>query len=148
MILAAVNSMIGPWGRAILGFYFAHQTIINIIFLTWAALITYGSIQLNKVRHFTIDMAVDVLKKSPGLSNEQVWGKFRPLWQEELSKLKVPFVLNRWNLWIAKPTPDHLVSVLRLSPEWFGALRKGEVLPYRFSTQQKNDKLKNLKRGK
>jgi hypothetical protein len=147
MIVSIINTMIGPWGRAILSFYFAHQTIINILFVIWAGIITYASMQLNKIRHLTVWMSVDALKEQPELSDEQIWAVFRPKWQEEVAKLNAPFILNRWNIWIAKPTSENLIEVLRLSPEWFGAIRKGEVLPYRFMFQAKNTKLATIKRN-
>jgi hypothetical protein len=42
MIKAILDMVIGPIGRAILDYYFAHQTIINAIFVVWAGTMTYA----------------------------------------------------------------------------------------------------------
>lgn len=144
MIAAFVNEMIGPFGRAILSFYFAHQSIINAVFVIWAIAMTYGSLQLDKIRHLTIKMGVETLKKNPHQNDEQIWRDFRPVWQKEVEKLQVRFVLNRWNLWITRPTTEKLIELLRLGPDWFAAIRNGEVLRYRFSLPGKNDRLKSF----
>jgi len=144
MITAILNEAIGPGGRAILNFYFANQSIINIIFLIWAGTMTYASVQLTNIRHMTVKLAVKALKEDPIASDEQIWAAFRPKWQEEVEKLKPRFILNRWNIWIDRPTPEKLIEILRLSPAWFGAIRKGEVLKYRFSIPGKNDKLSSF----
>lgn len=144
MIAALINEMIGPLGRAILSYYFAHQTVINVIFIVWAVMMTYGSTQLDKIRRLTIKMGVEILQKNPYQSNEQIWTSFQPRWQEEVEKLQVRFVLNRWNLWITRPTPEKLIELLRLGPDWFAAIRNGEVLRYRFSLPGKNDRLKSF----
>ena len=146
MIVAIMNTMIGPLGRAILGFYFANQTVINSIFVVWAVLITYASMQLNKVRLMTVTKAVDILKKNSEWSDEELWNSFRPVWQEELTQLKVNFILNRWNIWITKPTPENLIEVMRLSPEWFATLRKVAILPYRFLFGSRNVKVRSIQR--
>lgn len=144
MIAALINEMIGPLGRAILSYYFAHQTVINAIFIVWAVMMTYGSTQLDKIRRLTIKMGVEILQKNPYQSNEQIWTSFQPRWQEEVEKLQIRFVLNRWNLWITRPTPEKLIELLRLGPDWFAAIRNGEVLRYRFSLPGKNDRLKSF----
>jgi hypothetical protein len=144
MIAALINEMIGPLGRAILNFYFAHQTIINIIFVMWAIMMTYGSVELDKVRKLTVKMGVETLKKNPHQNDEQIWRDFRPVWLEEVEKLKVRYILNRWNLWITKSSPEKLIELLRLGPDWFAAIRNGEVLRYRFSLPGKNDRLKSF----
>lgn len=144
MIQAMLNTVIGPWGRALIAFYFANQTTINFIFAIWAIIMTYGSVQLNKIRRHTVLMSVDALKQGSHLSNEQLWETFRPKWQEEIKQIKVRFILNRWNLWITKPTPELLIQILRLGPDWFEAIRNGEVLRYRFLTPGKNDRLSSF----
>ena len=145
MITALLNEALGPGGRAILGFYFANQSIINIIFVIWAGTMTYASLQLTKIRHMTVKLAVETLKNDPHSNDEQIWAAFRPKWQEEVEKLHPRFILNRWNIWIARPTPEKLIEILRLSPDWFGTIRKGEVLRYRFAIPGKNDKLSSFK---
>ena len=137
--------MIGPGGRAILDFYFSNQTILNVFFVIWAVIMTYGSMQLTKIREHTIKMSITELEKDPELSNEQLWEKFRPLWQEEIKGLNVRFVLNRWNFWVTRPTPEALIPILRLGPDWFEAIRKGEVLRYRFLIAGKNEQLSSFK---
>ncbi len=127
MIRYVIETMLGPWGRAALNFYFEHQTILNLIFLAWAFVMTYGSLQLREVRTKTIRMAVDLLRMMKGKSDQEVWNAFEPRWREMVSEKK-RMVPNRWNLWITSATPEHLIALLRMSPEWLGALRGGEVL--------------------
>ena len=45
-----------------------------------------------------------------------------------------------------KPTPENLIEVMRLSPEWFATLRKGEILPYRFLFGSRNVKVRSIQR--
>jgi len=144
MIQAVINQIIGPWGRAILKFYFDNQSIINIIFLMWAVVMTYGSLTLTKIRHLTVRMAVEALKNDPRAKDAEIWKSFRPKWEEEVAKLKPRIILNRWNLWVTRPTPEALIEVLRLSPEWFAAIRIGEVLRCKFTIPGKNDKLSSF----
>lgn len=144
MIQAILNEVLGPGGRAILKFYFDNQSVINIIFLIWAVFMTYASFELSKIRNLTVKMAVDYLKSHPNDSNEEVWNGFQPTWLVEVGKLNSRFILNRWNLWIARPTPERLVEILRLGPDWFEAIRNGEVLKYRFAIPGKNDRLKSI----
>jgi hypothetical protein len=144
MIQQIINTMIGSFGRAVLEFYFENQTLINVIFLIWAGTMTYASIQLSKIRHMTVVLAVDALKKDPNQSDEQIWMAFRPKWQEEVEKINPRLILNRWNFWVTKPTPEKLIEIMRLSPDWFAAIRNGEVLRYRFSLPGKNDRLSNI----
>jgi hypothetical protein len=89
-------------------------------------------------------MGVETLKKNPHQNDEQIWRDFRPVWLEEVEKLKVRYILNRWNLWITKSSPEKLIELLRLGPDWFAAIRNGEVLRYRFSLPGKNDRLKSF----
>jgi hypothetical protein len=144
MIQQIINTMIGSFGRAVLAFYFENQTLINVIFLIWAGTMTYASIQLSKIRHMTVRMAVDILKNDPHQSDEQIWMAFRPKWQEEVEKINAKLILNRWNFWVTKPSPEKLIEIMRLSPNWFAAIRNGEVLRYRFSLPGKNDRLSNI----
>ena len=145
MIQAILSQMIGPVGRAILDFYFTNQTVINVIFFAWAVIMTYASMQLTKIRDHTVKMSITALENDPELSNEQLWEKFRPVWQEEIKKLNVRLVLNRWNFWVTPPTPEVLIPILRLGPDWFEAIRKGEVLRYRFLIPGKNEQLSSFK---
>lgn len=138
MIKAMIDIMLGKWGRAILNFYFANQAIFNIIFLIWGTVITYASFQLNKIRRKTIYLSLDLLKESPDLADEEVWEVFRPKWQEEISNLKPHLILNRWNIWVISATPENIIDIMKLGPDWFAALRRGEVLRYRFSLPGKN----------
>ena len=146
MIQAIINTMIGPLGRGILAFYFANQSIINVVFLIWAGMMTYASIQLNKVRQMTIKLAVEMLESNPQQSDDQIWSAFRPKWQEEVDKLNPRLILSRRNIWVSKPTPENLIEVMCLGPDWFAALRKGEVLRLRFATFAKNDRIKIIKK--
>jgi len=141
MFKAIFDVILGPWGRAILDFYFTNQTIINIIFLIWGGIITYASLQLSKIRRKTIYLGLDFLKEAPHLTDNQVWEAFRPKWQEEISNLKPRLIINRWNLWVSKATPENIIDIMKLGPDWFAALRKGEVLRYRFSFPGDNYKL-------
>lgn len=138
MIKAMIDIMLGKWGRAILDFYFANQAIFNIIFLVWGSVITYASFQLNKIRRKTIYLSLDLLKESPDLTDEEVWEVFRPKWQEEISNLEPRLIINRWNIWVISATPENIIDIMKLGPDWFAALRKGEVLRYRFSFPGKN----------
>ena len=138
MFSAMIDMIIGPIGRAIRDFYFENQSIINIIFLFWAGAVSYASIQLNKIRKLTIQMGVDFIKSSPNLSDERTWDIFGPKWREAVLKTKPSYILNRYNIWIAKATPEKLIDIMKLGPEWFAALRKGEVLRYRFALPGKN----------
>lgn len=144
MIKAIIDQMIGPWGRAILDFYFSHQSIINTIFLIWAGFMTVGSVQLDRVRRLTVKLSLEALKKNPNYSDEQIWQEFRPVWETEIATLGTSIILNRWNVWVTKPTPEKLIELLRLGPDWFAAIRNGEVLRYRFSLPGKNDRLKSF----
>ena len=144
MIQAMINMIIGPLGRGILNFYFAHWSIINAIFLVWAGLMTYASVQLNKIRALTVKLGVQTLKNDSQQNDEEIWNAFRPKWQEEVEKLKVRLILSRRNLWVTRPTPENLIYILRLGPDWFAALRNGEVLRYRFLVAGKNDKLSSF----
>jgi len=144
MITALLNEALGPGGRAILGFYFANQSVINIIFVIWAGTMTYASLQLTKIRHMTVKLAVETLKNEPLANDEQILTIFLPKWQAEVEKLNPRFILNRRNLWITRPTPEKLIEILCLSPAWFEAIRNGEVLRYKFSIPGKNDKLSSF----
>jgi hypothetical protein len=144
MIQALVNMVIGSLGRGILAFYFAHWSIINALFLVWAGIMTYASIQLNKIRHMTVLMAVETLKNNPQQSDEEIWAAFCPKWQEAVEKINPRLILSRRNLWVTKPTNEKLIEMLRLSPDWFAAIRRGEVLGYRFNYSGKNDKLSSF----
>ncbi|MDO9545692.1 MAG: hypothetical protein Q7J07_02950 [Pelolinea sp.] len=141
MIKAMIDIMLGKWGRAILDFYFANQTIINIIFVTWGTVITYASLQLNKIRRKTIYLGLDFIKESPDLTDKEVWEALRPRWQEEISSLKSRLIINRWNFWVIKATPENIIDIMKLGPDWFAALRKDEVLRYRFSFPGENFKV-------
>ena len=144
MIQAVINMAIGSFGRAVLDFYFANQSIINIIFLIWAGMMTYASIQLSKIRHMTVRLAVVTLKSDPQQNDEEIWKAFRPKWQEEVDKINPRLIPSRHNVWVMKATPEHIIDILRLSPEWFAAIRKGEVLRYRFAIPGKNDRLSSF----
>jgi hypothetical protein len=144
MITQVLNEMIGPGGRAILKFYFDNQGIINSIFLIWAIFMTYGSYKLSNIRHLTVRMAVEALKRNPSASNEQIFNEFLPNWKIAVDNLHVRYILNRTNLWVTKPTHEKLIDILRLSPEFFEAIRNGEVLKYRFAIPGKNDKLSSF----
>jgi hypothetical protein len=144
MITAILNEVIGPWGRAVLNYYFANQSVINSIFLIWAGIMTYASLKLTAIRHLTVKMSVEALKNNPKASDEEIWKAFRPNWQAEVEKLNARFILNRWNIWVTRPTPEKLVEILRLGPAWFTAIRNGEVLRYRFSVPGKNDRLSSF----
>ena len=93
----------------------------------------------------TVKMAVEMLKSDPHQSNDQIWSAFRPRWQEEVDKINPRLILSRRNLWVSKPTPENLIEVMRLGPEWFAAIRNGEVLRYRFTQTGKNDRLSSFK---
>jgi len=138
MISAMIDMIIGPVGRAIRDFYFENQSVINIIFLFWAGAISYGSIQLNNIRKITIRMGVEFIKNTPHLSDERTWETFLPKWRDAVIKTKPGYILNRWNIWITKATPEKLIEIMKLGPDWFTALRKGEVLRYRFALPGKN----------
>ena len=138
MIKAMIDVMLGKWGRAILDFYFANQIIFNIIFLVWGSVITYASFQLNKIRRKTIYLSLDLLKESPDLTDEEIWEVFRPKWQEEIINLEPRLIINRWNIWVISATPENIIHIMKLGPDWFAALRKDEVLRYRFSLSGKN----------
>ena len=141
MIQALLDVMLGEWGRAARDFYFTNQTTFNIIFLIWGGIITYSSFQLNNIRRKTVHLGVSLLEEKPHLSDEEAWVAFRPKWQEEINKLNPRWILNRWNIWVSKATPENIIEVMKLGPEWFAALRNGEVLRYRFSLPGENYKL-------
>ena len=138
MIKAMIDVMLGKWGRAILDFYFTNQAIINIIFLIWGTVITYASLQLSNIRRKTIFLSLDLLNESPDLADEKIWEIFRPRWQELISNQKPRLIINRWNFWVISATTENIIDTVRLGPDWFAALRKGEVLNYRFSVPRKN----------
>jgi len=148
MFQAILYNILGTWGRAALNFYFENQTIINILFLIWAGIITFASMQLNKIRRKTIYLGLDFLKASPNLSDQETWEAFRPKWQEEINDLNPRLILNHGNLWVLKATPENIIDIMKLGPEWFAALRKGEVLRYRFSFPGKNYQLSMFLKNK
>ena len=148
MFQAILDKILGVWGRAAISFYFQNQTVINILFLVWAGIITIASAQLNKIRRKTICLGLDFLKDFPNLSDQQVWEAFRPKWQEEMIALKPIMILNRRNLWVLKATPENIIDIMKLGPDWFAALRNGEVLRYRFSIPGANHKLSTLIKDK
>jgi hypothetical protein len=92
----------------------------------------------------TVKMAAAAVKSNSQQNDDQIWNTFRPRWEEEVSKLNPKLILNRWNIWVTKPTPEKLIEILRLSPAFFEAIRKGEVLRYRFSPPGKNDRLSSF----
>lgn len=141
MFQAIFDVMLGQWGRAILDFYFTYQTIINAIFVVWAGIITYASFQLNNIRRKTIFLGLDLLKDSPDLTDEEIWEAFRPTWLEEIKQLNPRLIINRWNFWVLNATPENIIDIMNLGPDWFAALRQGEVLRYRFSFPGQNYKL-------
>jgi hypothetical protein len=138
MISAMIDMMIGPIGRALRDFYFEYQTIINIVFVLWAGVITYASIQLHSIRKLTISLSVKFIKDRPHLSDEETWRAFKPSWQEAIAQLNPRLIQNRWNFWVTKATPENIIYIMKLGPEWFAALKQGEVLRYRFSIPGKN----------
>ena len=148
MFQAIFDIMLGSWGRAILDFYFTNQTIINAIFLIWGGIVTYASFQLNKIRRKTIYLSLDFIKEAPHLTDEEVWEGFRPKWQEEIGKLNSRLIINRWNLWVSKATPENIIDIMKLGPDWFAAIREGEVLRYRFSFPGENYKLSMFLKNK
>jgi hypothetical protein len=143
MIRAFLDMVLGPGGKAVLDFYFANQLIINAIFLVWAVIMTYASFQMSKIRSQAVLLSVDMLAKYPDLSNEQIWEIYRPVWQEEVQKIDARLIPNLINLWVTKPTPEKIITILRLGPDWFEAIRNGEVLAKRYH-RGKNDKLSSM----
>ncbi len=143
MVRAFLEMILGPWGKAALDFYFANQSIINAVFLVWAVTMTYASFQMSKIRHLTVILSVDMLANHPDLSNEQVWQTFRPGWQEEVQKINPRLIPYYVNLWVTKPTPEKIIKILRLGPDWFEAIRNGEVLPKQYH-YGRNDKLSSF----
>lgn len=122
-----IETMLGPWGRATLDFYFEHQTLINIIFLVWAFVMTAASLQLRDIRTRTVHLAVQFSNAMPQLSGDALWQAFEPQWLELFAQKKY-IVPNRWNTWVQTATPQHMKLLMRLGPDWMDALRKGEVL--------------------
>lgn len=145
MIRAILDMIIGQWGKAALDFYFTNQTIINAVFLIYATAMTYASYQMSKIRHQTVLMSVDMLAKNPNLSNEQIWLIFRPRWQAEVEKINPRLIPNLINLWVTTPSTEKIIEILRLGPEWFEAIRNGEVLQSRYHPGR-NDRLKSFKK--
>lgn len=131
MFAAILDIMLGTIGRPILAFYMQNQFVINLVILVWAAVVTYGSLQLSKIRKMTVSLGVKALKETPDLSDEEIWESFRPKWEETLAKLNLKLMLNRHNIWLTKATPDNIIDIMRLSPEWFTALRQGEILRHK-----------------
>lgn len=127
MIRMMIETMLGPWGRAALNFYFEHQTLLNILFLIWAFIMTYASLQLRDIRTRTVRLAVQLCTEMPQLSGAALWSAFEPQWHA-LFEQKKYIVPNRWNIWVQTATPEHMVLLMRLGPDWMDALRKGEVL--------------------
>ena len=145
MFQAFLDMILGPSGRAILDYYFAHQTTINSVFLVWAVILTYASFSLSKIRRQTILLGVEMLQKNPNLNDEQLWEKFRPKWLGLAQNVTARLIPGFWNIWFTRPTPEKLIDMMRLGPEWFGAMRNGEVLPCRYHVG-KNDRLSTYKK--
>jgi hypothetical protein len=122
MVRELINQMLGPAGRAILGFYFTHQMVINGLFLIWATLMTAASVQLRRVRQYTIGLVQNEVHRHPDQSDQEIWQAVLPQWTAALPGL-VRFVPNRWDLWVQRATPGHVARLLKLGPIWVGALR-------------------------
>lgn len=125
------NAMLGTIGRAILDFYMKNQVWINFIILFWGALMTFASAQLHKIRKMTVALASQHLKDYPQMNDNDLWESFKPKWLTNLAGLSPKLILNQKNLWVTKPSPENVINVLRLGPEWFGALKDGEILKNR-----------------
>ncbi len=128
MIRYIINEMLGPLGRATLDLYFAHQTLLNGIFLLWATIMTAASIQLRRIKGYTVSLIQAQLRHYPNSSDKEILDAILPYWAAAVPRLG-RFVPNRWDLWIQRPTPDHVARLLKLSPAWVSAVRTGGKIP-------------------
>lgn len=121
MFYQMIRSFLGPF-VVILDFFSTRPEWLAVIFGAYLLMYAAGKLQLKDIKQRTHRLIEERCKKwlaeRPETSDEQLFKYFYPIWENELSKLRYLFILNRHDLWPVSVTPQHILEKIPLSADY------------------------------
>jgi hypothetical protein len=104
MILAWIQSALGPWGSAILQFYLSNSLWINLIIVIYGIWIIFSWSNLKRIRYNLIVSLVSQLnehqaKISASKSGKKEEPELVVPWQSAIAQVRFPFIAHQMAFW-------------------------------------------------
>lgn len=121
MFYQILRSFLGPF-TIILDFFATRPEWVTVFFSLYLGLYALGRLQLFGIRKRTHQLIEERCKEwlaaQPKASAKELYRRFYPIWETELSKWRYFFILNKYDLLPVSVTPKHVLVKIPLSPEY------------------------------